>query len=132
VQAPLDSRMRSSSSYVVRAGAVPSGPSRAPTEWRQQLLVLKVQEGLAEKEEEADKSERGTPDDEYVQPAAGAEAKAGAEGPPRSGRAGPRAGSRRDRRRTPAGGAQEHQASTTADSPTDWGWLANLGQPHRS
>jgi hypothetical protein len=123
-----------------QAGFVPPSSSCAgwarevPAEWRQQLMVLKAEEGLAEKEGEAEDSERGPetrntcsqpqePKQREMSP------------PPRPGPAGPRAGSRRARL-PPSGGAgvQEHQASTTAtaDSPIDWGWLVNWGQPHRS
>ena len=74
-----------------------------PADWRQQLMALKAEEGLAEKEG-GEEAERGT-DEEYVQPAAGAEAEAeeGGAPPPRSEPAGPRAGSRRARRRTSGG-----------------------------
>jgi hypothetical protein len=59
------------------------GAREAPAEWRQQLVALKAEEGLAEKEGEAEEPERG-PDEEYVQPAAGAETEAipAAEEPP--------------------------------------------------
>jgi hypothetical protein len=90
-----------------------------PAEWRQQLMVLEVEEaGLGGKGGGEEEAERGT-DGEYVQqPAAEAETEA-EEAPPRPELAGPRAGSRRARQRA-SGGA--------AASGINWVRLANRGR----